>query len=200
MAYNRALRHMSNAPPPRSEITDLLAALRAGDASAMNRLMPVVYDELRRRARVQLARGGRDAALSTTGLVHEAFLRLTRSSRLGWADRNHFFGVASKAMRSVVVDHARRHSARKRGGAARRVELDEGMLRVEEDAAQILAIHEALGRLSVVDARLGDLVELRFFGGLSVEETAEVLGVSDRTVKRDWTKARTLLYRFLQDG
>src|SRR5262245_51775113 len=127
---------MSNAPPPPSEITDLLAALRAGDASAMDRLMPVVYDELRRRARQQLARGGRDAALSTTGLVHEAYLRLAHSSRPEWADRNHFFGVASKAMRSVVVDHARRHSARKRGGAARRVDLDDGMLRVEEDAAQ----------------------------------------------------------------
>jgi RNA polymerase sigma factor (TIGR02999 family) len=103
-------------------------------------------------------------------------------------------------MRSVVVDHARRHAARKRGGSARRVELGEGMLRVEEDAAEILAIHQALERLALVDGRLGELVELRFFGGLSVEEAAGVLGVSDRTVKRDWTKARTLLYRFLNEG
>lgn len=185
----------------RSEITDLLAALREGDRSAMDRLMPIVYDELRRRAHQQLARsGGRDAALSTTGLVHEAYLRLTHSAQASWEDRNHFFGVAVKAMRSVVIDYARRHAARKRGGSARRIELDEGMLRVEEDASGILAIHQALERLATLDGRLGDLVELRFFGGLSVEETAEVLGVSDRTVKRDWTKARTLLYQMLQDG
>lgn len=183
-----------------SEITDLLAALRGGDRSAMDRLMPVVYDELRRRARQQLARSGRDVALSTTSLVHEAYLRLAHSAHASWEDRNHFFGVAVKAMRSVVIDHARRHAARKRGGAARRIELDEGLLRVEEDASEILAVHQALEKLTAVDARLGDLVEMRFFGGLSVEETADVLGVSDRTVKRDWTKARTLLYQMLQDG
>lgn len=184
----------------RSDITDLLAALRAGDRSAMDRLMAVVYDELRRRARQQLARRGRDAALSTTGLVHEAYLRLAHSPNMAWEDRNHFYGVAVKAMRSVVVDYARRHAARKRGGSLRHVELDEGVVRVESDAAEILAIHQALERLAAVDPRLSGLVELRFFGGLSVEETAEVLGVSDRTVKRDWTKARTFLYRLLQEA
>jgi RNA polymerase sigma factor (TIGR02999 family) len=191
---------MPSAAPPPHEITDLLAALRAGDRSAMDRLMPIVYGELRRRARYQLARGGRDAALSTTGLVHEAYLRLARSPNPDWEDRNHFFGVAVKAMRSVVVDQARRYAARKRGGSGQRIELDAGVLRFAQDAADILAIHQALDRLAAVDGRLGDLVELRFFGGLSVEETAEVLGVSDKTVKRGWTKARTLLFRMLQES
>jgi RNA polymerase sigma factor (TIGR02999 family) len=186
--------------PGRRDITDLLAALRAGDGSAMDRLLPLVYDELRRRAHLQLGRGGRSATLSTTGLVHEAYLRLVDSPHQDWENRNHFYGVAVKAMRSVVVDYARRRGARKRGGDARRVPLDEGLLRVEEDAAEILALHEALDRLAVLDERLGELVELRFFGGLSVEETAQVLGVSDRTVKRDWTKARTLLYRLLHEA
>jgi RNA polymerase sigma factor (TIGR02999 family) len=182
------------------EITDLLAALRHGDRSAMDRLLPLVYDELRRRAHDQLGRGGRSGTLSTTGLVHEAYLKLVDSPRQDWEDRNHFFGVAVKAMRSVVVDYARRRGAQKRGGDARRVELEDGLLRVEQDASAILAIHEALERLAAVDARLSDLVELRFFGGLSVDETAQVLGVSDRTVKRDWVKARTLLFGLLNEA
>jgi RNA polymerase sigma factor (TIGR02999 family) len=180
------------------QITGLLRALRAGDASAMDRLVPLVYDDLRRRARQQLRRLPH-ATLSTTGLVHEAYLKLVASST-DWEDRNHFFAVASKAMRSVVVDYARRRFAKKRGGFARPLEIEEGMLRVEDNAAEILAIHEALGQLARVDQRLSDLVELRFFGGLSIDETAEVLGVSDRTVKRDWTKARTLLFQLLREA
>jgi RNA polymerase sigma factor (TIGR02999 family) len=183
-------------PPP--DITDLLVQLREGDGDAMERLMPLVYDELRRRAHYQLARGGPDAALDTTGLVHEAWMRLARAPHPSFADRNHFYGVAVKAMRSVVIDYARRTHAQKRGGDARQVDLDDNLLRVEKDAAGILAVNQALERLAVTDGRLAHLVELRFFGGLSVDETAEVLGVSERTVKRDWTKARTLLYGFLQ--
>lgn len=190
---------MTEEPPERREITDLLVALRAGDRSAMDRLLPLVYNELRRRAHQQLGRGGRSATLSTTGLVHETYLRLVDSPNQGWQNRNHFYGVAVKAMRSIVVDYARRRGARKRGGDARRIRLDENLLRVEDDAAQILAVHEALDRLSAVDERLGELVELRFFGGLSVEEAAEALGVSARTVKRDWTKARTLLFQLLHE-
>jgi RNA polymerase sigma factor (TIGR02999 family) len=162
----------------------------------MDRLLPLVYGELKRRARRQLGHGGRPALLDTTGLVHETYLKLVDAAG-GWEDRNHFFAVASKAMRSVVVDYARKQFAKKRGGPARRVELQDGLLRIEQDAAEILAIHEALERLSGVDGRLAALVELRFFGGLSVEETAEVLEVSERTVKRDWTKARTLLHQLL---
>jgi RNA polymerase sigma factor (TIGR02999 family) len=164
----------------------------------MDRLLPLVYDELRRRAHDQLGRWRGSSTLSTTGLVHEAYLKLVGSSNQDWEDRSHFFGVAVKAMRSVVVDYARRRGARKRGGDARRVELEDNLLRVEEDAAEILAIHEALERLAALDQRLCALVELRFFGGLSVDETAEVLGVSDRTVKRDWVKARTLLHQMLE--
>jgi RNA polymerase sigma factor (TIGR02999 family) len=181
------------------EITGLLTALRRGEATAMDRLMPLVYGDLRRRAHLQLRRMP-PATLSTTGLVHEAYLRLVGSENTDWEDRNHFFAVASKAMRSVVVDYARKCFAQKRGGLARAVELDEGLLRVEENAAEILAIHQALDRLCEIDARLTALVELRFFGGLSIEEIAAVLGLSETTVKRDWTKARTLLFGLLGEA
>ena len=166
----------------------------------MDELMPLVYDELRRRAHRQLSRRGSRRTLSTTGLVHEAYLRLVRLPKPAWEDRFHFFSVAAKAMRSVVVDYARRSLAHKRGGAARQVDLDEGLLRVEDDAAELLALHEALGRLESIDARLSALVELRFFGGLSIDETARQLDVSDRTVKRDWNKARILLMQLLDEA
>jgi RNA polymerase sigma factor (TIGR02999 family) len=162
----------------------------------MDRLMPLVYDDLRARAHQQLARSRGNGVLNTTGLVHEAYLKLVRAEAT-WEDRNHFFAVAVTAMRNVIVDYARRHMARKRGGGARPVSLDTSLLRVEQDAEEILAIHQALDRLAALDARLSALVELRFFGGLSVEESAGVLGVSERTVKRDWSKARTLLHGLL---
>lgn len=162
----------------------------------MDRLMPLVYGDLRRRAHLQLRRMP-PATLSTTGLVHEAYLKLVGSVSSDWEDRNHFFAVASKVMRSVVVDYARKGFAQKRGGVARPIELEEGLLRVEESAAEILAIHEALDRLCEIDARLTALVELRFFGGLSIAEIAEVLGLSETTVKRDWSKARALLFGLL---
>ena len=148
----------------------------------MDELMPLVYDELRRRAHRQLSRRGSRRTLSTTGLVHEAYLRLVRLPKPAWEDRFHFFSVAAKAMRSVVVDYARRSLAHKRGGAARQVDLDEGLLRVEDDAAELLALHEALGRLE------------------SIDETARQLDVSDRTVKRDWNKARILLMQLLDEA
>jgi len=182
------------------EITDLLGAWRRGDDTARERLLALVYQDLRRRAHRELARSRSNGVLNTTGLVHEAYLRMVRAPSPEWQDRNHFFGVAVKAMRSVVVDYARRSLAGKRGGAARPITLDEGMLRLERDAAQILAVHQALDRLVVVDARLAELVELRFFGGLTFDEAAGVLGVTSRTVKRDWSKARTLLFGFLREG
>lgn len=187
---------MSGKEPAREGVTELLAALRRGDRSAMDRLMPLVYTELRRHARRQL---GRDAVLSTTSLVHEAYLRLAHTPNADWQDRNHFFAVAVKAMRSVVVDCARRHLTKKRGGGDRPIELEEGIVRVQQDAAEILAIHEALDRLAALDDRMAYLVELRFFGGFSLKESADVLGVSERTVKRDWTKARTLLFQMVQE-
>lgn len=183
--------------PDRAEITDLLAALRAGQPDAMERLLPLVYDELRRRARRERARAGRSPTLSTTGLVHEAYLKLV-GSRGSWEDRNHFFAVAVKAMRGVLVDYARKRLAKKRGGAAARpIDLDPDALHAEHDAEEILAVHEAMDRLAGIDPRLHQIVELRFFGGLSIEESAEVLGLSDRTIKREWTKARTLLHGML---
>jgi RNA polymerase sigma factor (TIGR02999 family) len=184
----------------RGEITDLLAALTAGDRSAMDRLMPMVYDELRQRAHRQLSRAGARGTLSTTGLVNEAYLKLVRAPQAGWEGRNHFFAVAATAMRSVVVDYARRHLAQKRGGAPRQVELDDTVIRVEQDAEELLSIHQALDRLAALDARLSKLVELRLFGGFSVEEAAEVLGVSERTVKREWSKARTMLHQLLYES
>lgn len=180
------------------EITELLTAWRLGDKSAMEQLMPLVYADLQRRAHQQLRRLPQ-ATLSTTGLVHEAYLKLVASPKTNWQDRSHFFAVASKAMRSVVVDYARKRFAKKRGGLSRPVELEEGLLRVEENAAEILAVHEALGRLADLDTRLSDLVELRFFGGLSVEEIAQVRKVSEITVKRDWSKARTVLFQLLRE-
>lgn len=183
----------------RLEITGLLAAIRQGDATAMDRLLSLVYDDLKRRARRQLG-SRRDATLSTTGLVHEAYLRLAATPRPDWQDRHHFFAVASKAMRSVVVDYARRRSAIKRGGLTRSVGLDESVLRVDKETAEVLALNDAVAHLATVDPRLAELVELRFFGGLSVEEIAELLRVSDRTVKRDWSKARTLLHGFLRSA
>ena len=181
----------------RGEITALLVALRQGEPAAMERLISLVYDDLRRRARRHL-RQLPHATLSTTGLVHEAYLKLVSSSA-AWQDRNHFFGAASKAMRSVVVDYARKRFAQKRGGFARRVEFDECLLPVEENAAEMLAIHAALDQLALVDAQLAELVELRFFGGLSIEDAAHLLKVSDSTIKREWTKARTLLFQLLRE-
>jgi RNA polymerase sigma factor (TIGR02999 family) len=186
--------------PPEGEptlaITELLTAWRLGDAGAMERLMPLVYDDLQRRAHQHLRRVP-DATLGTTGLVHEAYLKLVGSAKTNWQDRNHFFAIASKAMRSVLVDYARKRFTKKRGAMAQRVELDDALLRVEDNAADILAIHEALDRLAGIDGRLSDVVELRFFGGLSFEEVAQMWSVSEVTVKRSWSKARTVLYQLL---
>jgi RNA polymerase sigma factor (TIGR02999 family) len=180
-------------------ITELLAAWRGGDRDAAARLMPLVYDELRALARRQLGgRGGE--TLRTTALVHEAYLKLGRRSRLVVEDRHHFFAIAARAMRQLVVDHARRRVATKRGGAERPLSLDEAEIPIVERAADILALDDALERLAEVDESLSRVVELRFFAGLSVEETAGALDCSPRTVKRDWQKARAFLYRELTDN
>ena len=180
---------------PRDDITQILHELRDGRSGAVEALLPVVYDELRAMAHRRLSPGARDVTLDTTALVHEAYLRLFDPARLEWSDRRHFFSVAAIAMRQIIVDHARRRSAAKRGGAMRRVELDSTCLAVDDQAEGIVALNDALSRLSKLDERLGRIVELRFFGGLSVEEVAEVMEMSERTVKRDWRKARALLYQ-----
>ena len=179
------------------EITRLLEALKAGDRESYDRLFSLVYEDLRERAHLQLVRAPDGQTLDTTALVHEAYVKLAGATDAAWHDRGHFFAVAAKAMRHILVDHARRRSATKRGGAARRVSMDPAALKVEEAADQILALDEALTRLGSLDERLSRVVELRFFGGLSVEETAKALDISERTVKRDWRAARAFLYRQL---
>jgi RNA polymerase sigma factor (TIGR02999 family) len=174
-------------------ITELLAAWRGGDRGAIDRLMPLVYDELRALARHRFRQRG-DQTLQTTVLVHEAYLKLAQHSQLAVNDRQHFFALAAKAMRQLTVDYARRRAAAKRGGGAEVVAADDVALPGVERAEQIVALDEALERLARLDETLSRIVELRYFGGLSVEETAEVLGCSDRTVKRGWRKARALLH------
>lgn len=185
-------------PPPNAEpITDLLLQASVGDTSAMDRLFPLVYDELRRVARRALRGEHADHTLGTTGLVHEAYLKLIDQTRVGWRDRAHFFAVAALAMRRILVDYARRHRRAKRGGGASAITLDESVVSLHERADNLVALDDALTRLSELNPRLSRIVECRFFGGLTEEEIAEALGVTTRTVKRDWIKARGWLYQEL---
>jgi RNA polymerase sigma factor (TIGR02999 family) len=179
---------------PIGEITRALEALRGGDRSAMDRLMELVYDDLRRRAHWQLLSSG--GTLSTTALVHETYLRLAGASPR-WEDRHHFFNVAAKAMRQILISHAREKAAGKRGSNPRRVELTDQLATVELQAEELLTVDTALRELERLDPRLAQVVELRFFGGLSMEEIAGLLAVSERTAKRDWRKAKALLHRFV---
>ena len=185
-------------PTMDADITGLLLAWRAGDADAFDRLFPLVYDQLRRIAHHQLGRERTGHTLDSTGLVHEAYLKLVDQTRVQWTDRVHFFAVAAQVMRRVLVDYARRLRAEKRGGAPRRVSLTDAVLVAEQRADTLVALDEALTKLTGVDERLSRLVECRFFGGLTEEETAEVLGVTARTVRRDWTKAKGWLHRALE--
>ncbi len=183
--------------PDPGDITQLLVAVREGESSAMDELFPLVYDELRGMAHGRLRRRQPSQTLNTTALVHEAYLKLVDQTRAQWNDRSHFLAVASVAMRHILVDHARRRTAAKRGGPERDVTLDDMQPGAMNRAEEILALDQALEALAELSERLAKLVELRFFGGLSVAETAEVLEVSERTVKRDWRKARAFLYRTL---
>ena len=185
----------------KGEVTQLLSAARRGEDGAMDRLLPLVYDELRLRARRQLRRLRPGQTLSTTALVNEAYLKLVDRSQVDWRDRTHFLAVSAMAMRQILVDEARRHASQKRGGEVRKVTLEEGRLGAAgERAAEILSLNEALNALAKVDERSSKMVELRFFGGLTVEETAQVLGVTDRTVKRDWRRARAYLFQVLSEA
>lgn len=184
------------------EITGLLAAARQGDGNATERLITLVYDELRSMARRQLRHWRHGQTITTTALVHETYLKLVDRNSATWDDRSHFFSVAALAMRHILVDAARRRVAKKRGGDEVRITFDElrlsgGKGDTEARAVEILAIDRALSSLSALDERLSRLVELRFFAGLTEEETAEVLGTSERTVRRDWRKARSFLFQAL---
>jgi len=180
--------------PPRHDVTRLLDDCRSGDRSAFDKLLPLLYDELRSLAKSQLGRERRDHTLQPTALVHEAFLKLVGERDRDWKNRTHFFALASQAMRRVLLNHAESRRAMKRGGGdARKVTLFEAASLFEEQAEDLVALDEALTRLAAFDEAKCRLVELRFFGGLTTEETAEVLGVSSRTVERDWRLARAWL-------
>jgi RNA polymerase sigma factor (TIGR02999 family) len=188
-------------PPP--EVTRLLAAWRQGDEAALDELFPLVYDELRRIARRHLRHERAGHTLQTTALVHEAYLRLAGREEGAWESRAHFFAFAARVMRHLLVDHARRDLAVRHGGGALRVTLGEAAGVSAEPggaAVDVLALDEALARLAALDERKCRLVELRYFGGLSAEETAAALGVSEITVKREWLKAKAWLYRELSGG
>jgi RNA polymerase sigma factor (TIGR02999 family) len=178
---------------------DVLTELRTGGHESLDRLFPLVYKELRAIAHRQLsARGGGHGTLSTTALVHDAYLKLVDQSRAEWKDRAHFLAVASLAMRHVLVDRAKARNAAKRGGGQRRITLDEESIAVDDQAVALLQLNDALEQLARLEPRLARVVECRFFGGLSEEEIAEALGVTTRTVQRDWSKARMLLRRLLE--
>jgi RNA polymerase sigma-70 factor (ECF subfamily) len=184
--------------PSPGAITALLRAWRDGDDGALDALTPLVEAELRRLARGYMARERRGHTLQTTALVNEAFLRLTDARHVQWQDRAHFLGISARLMRRVLVDHARSRGYQKRGGGAERVTLDEGLLTADALKVDVIALDRALEALAAVDPRKSRVIELRFFGGLSVEETAEVLHVSPDTVKRDWRLAKLWLLRELE--
>jgi len=182
-------------------VTRALAGAAAGDKAAADQLWQLTYEELHRIAQRHLLSERADHTLSATALVHEAYLRLVGQQDVDWQSRAHFFGVASRVCRRILVDHARRRLAQKRGGARGRVTLDTGLIAVETQSDEILALNEALERLVQLNERLAQVVECRYFGGLSEEQTAEALGISVRTVRRDWVKAKGWLYDQLQpDG
>jgi RNA polymerase sigma factor (TIGR02999 family) len=182
----------SDVPSP---VTDLLTRWRAGDRQALDALLPLVYEELRRLARHYLRLERPDHTLQSTALVHEAYVRLVGQSAPQWQGRSHFYGVAARLMRQILVDHARTHAAEKRGGDAVRLTLDERVLAGPQRDFDVVALDQALDRLAEVSPQQSRIVELRFFAGLSIEDTADVMGISPATVKRGWTAARAWLFR-----
>jgi RNA polymerase sigma factor (TIGR02999 family) len=181
------------------DVTDLLLDIPEGGRQAIDRLLPLVYDELRQIAHRLLLRENSGHTLTTTALVHESYLRLVDQRRVAWADRAHFFAVAAVAMRRILVDYARRQRASKRGGGNRPLPLDDAVALADERAQEMLALDDALIRLAALNERLARVVECRFFGGLTTEETATALAVTPRTIERDWAKAKSWLYQELRD-
>lgn len=181
--------------PAPNEVTQLLASWSNGDQAARDRLMSVVYEELHRLARRYMRRESPSHTLQTSALLNEAFLRLVDQKNVKWQNRAHFYGIAAQMMRRILVDYARSRKYSKRGGGVRALSLDEALIVSDKRSAEVVAVHEALDELAKFDARKGQIVELRFFGGLSIEETAGVLGVSPGTVMRDWTLAKAWLHK-----
>ena len=186
-------------PCPSNQLTDLLVAWSKGDPIALDQLMPLVEGELRRIAGAYFVRENREHTLQPTALVNEAYVRLIDQRRVDWQNRAHFFAVAARLMRRILVDHARGRHRAKRGGGKPNITLDEGLILSPERSAEIIALDEALANLSSMDARKGQVVEMRFFGGMTAEETAQALNISPNTVMRDWRLAKAWLHREL-DG
>ena len=180
-----------------SEITRLLRELEDGNETAFDQLVPLVYEDLKRIARRYTRRQGSTITINTTGLVHDAYMRLVDRTKVQWEGRDHFLAVYSVVMRNLMVDLARQRQSAKRGGALQRVTFDESLVRIDEQADQLLAVNGALERLAGLDERLAQVVECRFFAGLTEEETAQAAGVNVRTVQRDWAKAKALLSEWL---
>jgi len=176
------------------DVTQLLLAVSAGERAAVDELLPLIYNELKRLAGGFLRRERASHTLQPTALVHEAYLRMVDQTRIEWQNRAHFFGVASQMMRRILIDHARRHHAGKRGGDVEKVPLDENFVVSHERGAELIALDDALTALAALDPVKGRLVELRYFGGLSIEECATVLGISVSTANRHWRMARAWLY------
>lgn len=185
--------HGSSSKP----VTDLLGRWRSGDREALNSLMPLVYDELRRIAQNYLRNERPGHTLQSTALVHEAYVRMIQQDLPEWQSRAHFFAVAAQLMRQILVDHARAHRADKRGGGVCKLALEDAQENAEPLDVDLIALDDALKTLSIMDPQQSKVVELKFFGGLSIEDTAVVLGISSSTVKRDWITARAWLYREL---
>ncbi|HKJ01759.1 MAG TPA: sigma-70 family RNA polymerase sigma factor [Longimicrobiales bacterium] len=183
-----------------NDLTQALTDLTAGDPDALDRLLPVVYDHLRGIAQRELRRERPDHTLNATALVHEAYLRLVQLDRISWEGRAHFFGAAAKAMRRILISYARMKKAEKRGSGAEHASLDDVVVVARDRPDHLLALDEALERLSALDARQAQIVECRYFAGMSVEETGTALGISPATVKRDWVLARAWLNRELGEG
>jgi len=176
------------------DVTQLLVHWGKGDKQALDRLMPLVYDELHRMASRYLRRERPGHTLQTTALINEAYLRIVDQNRVNWQNRAHFFGVAAQMMRRILVDHARSHLYAKRGGGAQKLTLDEAIATPQERDLDLVALDDALTALAEIDPQQSRIIELRFFGGLTIEETAEVLSISPATVKRDWNMAKAWLY------
>jgi RNA polymerase sigma factor (TIGR02999 family) len=186
--------------PPPEQITELLQSWSHGDRAAIQRLVPLVYDELHRLAQRYMSDERPGHTLQTTALVNEAYLRLVDSAHASWENRTHFFGVCAQVMRRILVDWARSRQALKRGGDVPALDLDEALAAAKQPGTDLVAVDDALNSLAAVDARKGQVVEMRFFGGLSVKETAEVLRVSPETVQRDWKLAKSWLRREMSRG
>jgi len=182
------------------DVTQLLAAWGKGDKSALDQLLPLVHAELRRIARRQMSHERDDHTLQATALVNEAYLKLAGQEGFEWQNRAHFFAVCAQVMRHVLIDHARTQARNKRGGGAVHVSLDEAAVIAGQPAEHFLALDEALRYLENVDPQKGKIVELRYFGGLSVEETAEILNISPRTVRREWQRSKAWLLRLITEG